>query len=216
MAHTKIPRYIVSEEGSGQIIDGARAVLPTKRGLTWLYGRGGWFGLRRSGCRGLAEGCPLSRAAYQMLFHLLSKVEPGNHIMLRSIDIARGMGLDPSNASRALTELRQANIIFDRDPWGFLLNPEIGFNGDLGDRVEVLGDGLSRQISLTSGVKPSRPSKATPGSAPALVTRPTFAPAARPALPDDDPDDPGFPWAPPPDDDAPATPDDGTFTPVKL
>ena len=193
----------------GELVPGD--VMPmrlTRPGFTYLYGRGRWLALSQRGCRTMDQA-KLTIRAHRVFWYLLSRVEAGNHIRERSSDIAKGMCWDPSDVSRGLRQLRDAGVILDRDPWGFRLSPEIGFFGDPEHVVHKSEHGV---LSLVSDVKPYRASRPEP--APAPVVRP--APAARPALPDDDPDDPGFPWAPPPDDDEPEAPDDGSFSPVKL
>jgi len=111
-----------------------------RRTISMLYGPN-WTAVRCAAMVELARGRDLRGADYRVLLFLLSEMAPGNHIALRPIDVARAMGLRPSNVGRSLGRLKERGLLIDRVPFGWRLHPEFGWRGDPTGQVAKRKDG---------------------------------------------------------------------------
>lgn len=124
------PRLAVVDTDSGQIYDAK--VHQAKRGgstITTLYGPH-WAAVPLTAYRALAEDEELTRFDLRVLLFLLSKLEPGNHIRMRSVDVATEMETDRHNVARAIRKLRDRKILVDRRSFGWQVNPNYIWRGN--------------------------------------------------------------------------------------
>lgn len=83
-----------------------------------------------------------SLTSYRVLHYLLSEMDVGNDIKVRTGDVAMALGMAHSQASRAIGDLKQRGIILDRVPFGFRLHPDYGWRGDPTGKVIKSARGL--------------------------------------------------------------------------
>jgi hypothetical protein len=129
-ARKRAPRLVVVDTDSGQIFDAN--VRPQKRGgstITAMYGPN-WAATPLPAFRRLADDRELTGDMLRVMLFLLSKLEIGNHVRLRAVDVANEMGMDRHNTARILRVLRAKSMIVDRKPFGWQVSPNYGWRGD--------------------------------------------------------------------------------------
>jgi hypothetical protein len=122
------------------------SILVPKHGRRRYY-EGGFLVALQAGARDIREA-RLSRTAYDTFFAMLEILDYENWIKVSQSDIARTLGVNPSQVNRAVRELEDAEIIFrgpkDGPSYSWRLNPHIGWKGKGSKRAGALED-LARQ-----------------------------------------------------------------------
>lgn len=113
---------------SGELFD---VQVAQKRGwnLTSMWGPH-WLGVPGRTFTVLASDRDLKPAELRVLLFLLGRVERGNHIRMRPIDVANEMEQDRHHVAAALRKLCERGILVPWRPFGWKLHPAYGFRGD--------------------------------------------------------------------------------------
>jgi len=133
---------IAFDPKTGEVLGQLQATVKPRgrRTITMMYGPN-WLAVPIAAGKRLSRRRALTRSAHEVLWFMLGEIEPDNHIRVRASEIAQSIGMQRTQVHRAINELRAAEIIVDRDPYGFRLHPEFGYRGDPTNKVAKLRDG---------------------------------------------------------------------------
>jgi hypothetical protein len=126
---------IVFDPRTGEVAGSVQATIKPrgKRTITMMYGPN-WMAFPVSAGQRLAR-CNLSGNSYRLFW-------------LRPSDIVKTSGISRSQVYASLKELREAEIIVERQPYGYRLHPEFGWRGDPTNKVAKRNDGRLVLVEL--------------------------------------------------------------------
>ena len=107
------------------------------------YPREGWMIAFQQGLEELARA-PLTRREYQVLLYLMSKADWDNEVHIRQITVARALGMQRADVSRAFRRLRELGILSISPADGTLrINPSLGYKGRACNWTRAVRDALN-------------------------------------------------------------------------
>jgi DNA-binding MarR family transcriptional regulator len=123
---TNSPNRIKLVDGdTGEELDSGRMVwVPPKIRI-----KEGWFMAMQSGLEQLAKGKPLRGESMRVLLYLMSQMDYENHMRPTVSEIAEALNMKKQNASRALMQLRERQIVIDGEHGALRLEASYGWRG---------------------------------------------------------------------------------------
>jgi hypothetical protein len=103
---------------------------------------------------------------FRVLFALLEKLDYENRILINQADIAKELGMKPSNVAAAIKRLIEAGVIFKGPKAGihnsYQLNPNYGWRGSTENHVKALDDFRNQKLKAVPSSDPSTGSNHDP------------------------------------------------------
>ena len=124
MKTTQINRIGLLDRDTGEVIDEGNLVYVPKK----IRIKEGWFMAMQDGLEMLARK-PVRGESMRVLLYLMSKMDFENYVRPTVGEIAEALGMKKQNASRAIKELRERQIVIDGAHGSMRLESSYGWRG---------------------------------------------------------------------------------------
>lgn len=129
------------DESTGEVIGGFVAVIRPKQKSTFTR----HFTMNQDALKIIAT--QLNHDQMRVLMMLLAELDYENYIQVAQIDIAKSIGMQRTNVSRAIKNLLELGVILNGPKIGrsksYRLNPQFGWKGTVSSHKKAIANGLS-------------------------------------------------------------------------
>ena len=134
---------------TGEVLDGMPVFFKKPSGLTQLYGES-FVAMNQNALISMATDKDITLEHHRVLMYLFGCLDFNNYIQVPQIEIAKVLGMQRPNVSRALSMLISKGILIEGPKIGrtysFRLNPNYGYKGN--PKGKVSRDQKSMQLHL--------------------------------------------------------------------